>query len=89
MYSEDIYNTFQSLRDQYYRLKTTKWADKYDKIEWEQKKYITFRRFCWACEDYFSWRYMDEPTPITIQEVFEDCLELSSKRQLHPVIFWY
>ena len=89
MYSEDIYYTFQSLRDQLYRCKTTKWSDKYSKIEFEQRKYVTFRRFCWACEDYFSWRYRDEPTLVTVQEIFDECLELSAKRQLHLCIFWY
>ena len=88
MYSEDIYYTFIRLRDQLYRCKTQPEQDKYTNIEMLQKKYITFSRFCWACEDYFSRRFQDEPTPETIQEIFDNCLDLSQRKCLKITLIW-
>lgn len=80
MYTAEIYLAFIQLRKQLYKLKTTRWADKYSKIEEEQKKYKTFKRFYSACENYFSWRYKDEVTQESCQDIFDKCLELSQSK---------
>lgn len=89
MYWEDVYKTFVALRDQFYRCKTQKELDKYSNIEMLQKDYITFRRFCNACEEYFSWRYRDEVTEETVQDVFDNCLEWSQQKCLKITLIWY
>ena len=89
MYWPDVYNSFVALRDQYYRCKTSKWLDKYSKIEFYKREYKTFRRFCDDCEEYFWRRYRDEVTEETIQEIFERCLEMSQKKCLKLSLIWY
>lgn len=86
MYWPEVYHTFCQLRKQYYKLKTWKWADKYSKIEFEQRKYITFKRFYNTCNEYFSRRYIDEPTQETCQDVFEQCLEWSQQKVLKKIL---
>ena len=62
---------YKRLRYQLNRLKTQKGIDKYSKIEHYKNEFVTFRRFCDECEEYFSCVYVDGPTPYTIQEVFD------------------
>lgn len=68
---DEVIFEFKKLKYQLNRIKTQKWVDKYNKIEFYQDQYITFRRFCDECEEYFSRMYQDEETPYTIQEVFD------------------
>ena len=89
MYWEDVYKTFVALRDQFYRCKTQKELDKYSNIEALQYKYITFKRFCNACEEYFWWRYIDEVTDETVQDVFDKCLTYSQQKCLKLTLIWY
>lgn len=71
MYPEELIFRFKRLKYQLNRLKTQKWIDKYSKIEFNRKKYITFDRFCNECEDYFSRMYRDWEVEETIQEIFD------------------
>ncbi len=72
LYWDDLILRFRRLKYQLNRLKTRKWIDKYSKIEEYKNKYITFRRFCNECEEYFNRRYRDEVTDETIQEIFDN-----------------
>lgn len=69
--SDEALFRFKRLKYQLNRLKTRKGIDKYSNIESNKKKYITFNKFCNECENYFSYIFIDEPTSITIQEVFD------------------
>jgi hypothetical protein len=89
MYWEEVYKSFKQLRKQLYKLKSRKQLEKYSKIESNTKHYKTFRRFCDDVNEYFGRRYQDEPTDESIQEIFDNCLDLSQKRQLHIYIFWF
>ena len=71
MYPEELILRFKRLKYQLNRLKTRKQIDKYSQIELNQNKYITFRRFCNECEEFFSRFYKDEPTDETVQEIFD------------------
>jgi len=72
MYPGELILRFKRLKYQLNRLKTTKWADKYSKIELNRGKYITFNRFCNECEEFFERMYRDEVTDETIQEIFDN-----------------
>lgn len=72
LYWEDLILRFRRVKYQLNRLKTQKQIDKYTAIEENKHKYVTFKRFCDECEDYFGWRYRDEVTDETIQEIFDN-----------------
>ena len=71
-YPDEVIFRFKRLKYQLNRLKTSKWAEKYSKIEFYRSKYITFRRFCDEVEEFHWWFYRDEPTSKSIQEVFDN-----------------
>lgn len=88
MYWPAVYNDFVQLRKQLYKLKKTKSIDRYSKIEQNQKKYKTFRNFCDSVQEVFSRLYRDEPRDKTYQEVFDELLDLSQKKQLKKTIYF-
>lgn len=71
IYWDKLILRFRRLKYQLNKLKSQKQIDKYSDIEWNQNQYITFKRFCNECEEYFSRRYCDTETEETIQEIFD------------------
>lgn len=86
MYWNDVYFSFVQLRKQIYKIKKRKNLDRYTKIENYKSHYRTFKKFCNDVEEYFWRRYSNEPTEETIQEVFENCLDMSQRKILKKVL---
>lgn len=71
-YPEEVIFRFKRLKYQLNRLRSRKWIDKYSNIESYKNQYITFKRFCDEVQEFHNWFYINEPTPETIQEVFDN-----------------
>lgn len=82
MYDISLYKAFVQLRKQYYKIKTSKWNNKYSDLEKYKNQYKTIKKFCNLCDDYVYSKYIYCESQETIQEVFEKMLEQSQKNTL-------
>jgi hypothetical protein len=69
-YPDSLVNAFKPIKIWLDKLKTTKWYDKYTKVEDLAKKYVTFQRFVDEAQTYINTMHLDK----TVQEVFDDMM---------------
>lgn len=85
MYPQSLYNSFVQLRKQYYKAKRRVTIDRYDEIEANRAKFITFQRFYDEVQEMLSYKQSDNYE--STQDIFTEMLERSQSRELRFYIY--
>jgi hypothetical protein len=71
-YDKSLLDAFKPLKEWLDKLRTTKWYDKYTKVEDLAKRYKSFQRFVDEAQTYINKYNLDK----SVQEIFDDMMDM-------------